>query len=95
MQDWRLEGMTAGKLNLSCVLDTSKILDASAPERFSMNCSVKSDDTSRVGDFSVSFSNVNGKGKVDVDMSKDLIGNLIMDGISIDGIIDGIGNFLL
>jgi hypothetical protein len=82
------------RLLLSCNINAGLFSPDASGERLGLNCDVKTNDGNMLGNVIVSYKTVNGKGKVDFNMSKNLIGNIITDGLNLESLIGTIGNLL-
>lgn len=75
------------KLNVSCDLRSGLFGSDASGELLGLDCEIKASKGMSMGTFSVSFKSVEGKTKVDLDVSKNLIGNLITDGLNLDSLL--------
>lgn len=82
------------RLLLSCNINAGLFSPDASGERLGLNCDVKTNNGNALGNVIISYKTVNGKGKVDFNMSKNLIGNIITDGLDLETIIGSIGKLL-
>jgi hypothetical protein len=54
-------------------------------------CNVKTDAGNNLGDFNITYKNINGEKKVKFDVGKDLLLNVVTESINIDRLIDKFG----
>lgn len=90
----------SGKESLILECNVKGNIFAKEGEMIGASCKVSDNTGKAFGDFSVSVKNNNGEKNVDFQMSKDLVGNMLIDGMDFsglfesDGLIDIVGALL-